>query len=267
MNYSKWFEKTNNFTPHPWQVELGQAPDLVNRLLRFPTGLGKTLGIASAWYFNTIEKPSAKWPRRLVWCLPSRVLVEQTANELRKLFTTACEASGARPLDVHVLMGGEESSPWHLSPSAPCALVGTQDMLLSRVLGRGYASARARWPIEYGLLNQDCLWVIDEVQLHGVGLATSVQLEMFRGDDADEQKLLRPSATWWMSATLQPSWLETVDSASRLCDLRDNMLQVQPQVRKAGAWKIRKPLQCGQAGRFCQAMGPGYQQCTCESVS
>jgi len=33
-------------------------------------------------------------------------------------------------------------------------------MLLSRALNRGYASGRARWPVEFGLLNQDALWVM-----------------------------------------------------------------------------------------------------------
>ena len=27
----------------------------------------------------------------------------------------------------------------------------------------------ARWPLDFGLLNQDCLWVMDEVQLMDVG--------------------------------------------------------------------------------------------------
>ncbi len=59
-------------------------------------------------------------------------------------------------------------------------LIGTQDMLLSRALNRGYALGRARWPLPYGLLNNDCLWVFDEVQLMGSGLATTAQLAAFR---------------------------------------------------------------------------------------
>src|ERR1700677_3432131 len=86
----------------------------------------------------------------------------------------------------------------------------TQDMLLSRALNRGFASARARWPMEFGLLNHDTLWVMDEVQLMDVGLATSAQLQAFRAEDYG--KRLRPSHSWWMSATLQPEWLMSVDT-------------------------------------------------------
>lgn len=54
-------------------------------------------------------------------------------------------------------------------------LIGTQDMLLSRLLNRGYGMTRYRWPMQLGLLGNDCLWVMDEVQLMGTGLATTVQ--------------------------------------------------------------------------------------------
>jgi hypothetical protein len=48
-------------------------------------------------------------------------------------------------------------------------------MLLSRALNRGYGMSRYRWPMHFGLLNNDCLWVMDEVQLMGSGLTTSLQ--------------------------------------------------------------------------------------------
>ncbi len=36
-------------------------------------------------------------------------------------------------------------------------------MLLSRALNRGYATGRARWPLEFGLLSHDALWILDGV--------------------------------------------------------------------------------------------------------
>ncbi|OYT68348.1 MAG: hypothetical protein CFK52_15225, partial [Chloracidobacterium sp. CP2_5A] len=95
-------------------------------------------------------------------------------------------------------------------------LIGTQDMLLSMALNRGYGSARARWPMEYGLLNVDCLWVMDEIQLMDVGLATSAQLQAFAATDEKAGKLPRPRRTWWMSATLQRDWLR---KAPALCNV------------------------------------------------
>ena len=74
-------------------------------------------------------------------------------------------------------MGGEEPDDWDRHPEADVILVGTQDLPLSRALNRGYAMSRYRWPLEFGLLNNDCLWVFDEVQLMGDALATSTQLQ------------------------------------------------------------------------------------------
>ena len=70
-------------------------------------------------------------------------------------------------------------------PERPAVLVGTQDMLLSRALMRGYASSRALWPMEFALLHEDAQWVFDEVQLMGAGRATSAQLEAFRLSEAE----------------------------------------------------------------------------------
>lgn len=202
--------------PHPWQLELAIQPGIGNRLIRIPTGMGKTYGVLGAWLWNRIHRQDAAWPRRLVWCLPMRVLVEQVAAEIE----AALQRMGGSAADVpvHILMGGADTAAWQIEPEREAVLVGTQDMLLSRALNRGYAASRARWPMEFGLLNQDCLWIMDEVQLMDVGLATSAQLQAFRDDDAP--KALRPCTTWWMSATLQPAWFtKSPDTASLMAAL------------------------------------------------
>ncbi len=113
-------------------------------------------------------------------------------------------------------------------------------MLLSRALNRGYACARARWPMEFGLLNHDALWVMDEVQLMDVGLATSAQLQAFRQDDRG--KSLRPCHTWWMSATLQPDWLRSVDTARHHENWASEPCMVPAAQRRGGLWDIEKSL-------------------------
>jgi CRISPR-associated endonuclease/helicase Cas3 len=143
-----------------------------DRLIRIPTGMGKTEAVLAAWLWHAVEHRRTDWPRRLVWCLPMRVLVEQT-EQVAKTLAARMPADG-RP-EVYVVMGGEDVAEWFLFPERPAILIGTQDMLLSRALNRGYASARARWPVEFGLLNQDALWVMDEVQLMDVGLCISAQ--------------------------------------------------------------------------------------------
>jgi CRISPR-associated endonuclease/helicase Cas3 len=76
-------------------------------------------------------------------------------------------------MKVHVLMGGVDTEQWYLHPERPAMLIGTQDMLLSRALNRGYAASRFHWPIDFGLLNNDCVWVFDEPQLMASGVSTS----------------------------------------------------------------------------------------------
>jgi CRISPR-associated endonuclease/helicase Cas3 len=138
-------------------------------------------------------------------------------------------------------MGGEDEREWFLHPERPAVIIGTQDMLLSRALNRGYATSRARWPMEFGLLSQDALWVMDEVQLMDVGLATSAQLQAFR--DEDQSKHLRPCNTWWMSATLRPGWLRTVDTAPRYEDWVASTLELPAQDQSGGIWNTNKELE------------------------
>ncbi|MBP7864679.1 MAG: CRISPR-associated endonuclease Cas3'' [Acidobacteria bacterium] len=220
-SFRDFFQKlTGHNAPHDWQNELAAQEDCCNRLIRVPTGFGKTHGILAAWLWHRVKRRDNRWPRRLVWCLPMRVLVEQTENEaLAALGSLGILWDGGThegKVGVHLLMGGADGGDWPLYPEECAVLIGTQDMLLSRAMNRGYAAARARWPMEFGLLNQDALWVMDEVQLMDFGLATSAQLQAFRDDDSEEKRSLRPCRTWWMSATLQRGWLEKSPDTTRL---------------------------------------------------
>ena len=205
--------------PDRWQRELahGDWP----RVLVAPTGSGKTAAVTLSWVLRRLHSPNVT-PRRLVWCLPMRTLVEQTASIVREwceqLSTSGVNGAGAIPgADaVHVLMGGVDNGGWLDCPEKPSVIVGTQDMLLSRALMRGYASSRATWPMEFALLHEDAQWVFDEVQLMGAGRATSAQLEAFRRTEATRTAregipVSLPSRSLWISATLDPTWLRTVD--------------------------------------------------------
>lgn len=235
--FGDWFAKVTNYEPRPWQERLAGDEIVRSRTIRIPTGLGKTLGVLAAWAYHRLKRKDGSWPRRLVWCLPMRVLTEQTAAEAEAFL----EKAGFFPdVGVRVLMGGHETGDWHLFPERENVLVGTQDMLLSRALNRGYASARARWPMEFGLLSQDSLWVFDEIQLMDVGLATAGQLQAYRDDDAD--KHLRPIHTWWMSATLQNKWLHTVDTSRHHATWCEKPMRLDPQEQIEGPCSARKRL-------------------------
>jgi len=206
--------------PYPYQKSLSQQdwPDILD----IYTGLGKTASIIIAWLYKRHNGDTVT-PRRLVYCLPMRVLVEQTSSNavqwISNLTTQKVYSEATRPT-VHVLMGGELDQDWDFTPEQDQILIGTQDQLLSRALNRGYSMSRFRWPIHFGLLNNDCLWVMDEVQLMGEGLATTVQLQAFR----DAFKTIYPVRSVWMSATLRQSWLDTVDFSPCLDSLRSYSL-------------------------------------------
>lgn len=244
--YPTFYYQRTAHPPHPWQAELAADWRCRDRLIRVPTGMGKTLGVLAAWAFHRLGRADPTWPRRLVLCLPMRVLVEQTEAVVRdflqkmdRLWDPATAPTPGR-VGVHLLLGGAAPRDWHLYPEQEAVLIGTQDMLLSRALGRGYASPRARWPMESALLRQDALWVFDEVQLMDVGLRTAVQLQAFH--PPREIAPARPLVSWWMSATLQPKWLHTVDFAAHLPALEQTAVRIPPSDRQGPLFAARKPL-------------------------
>lgn len=195
--------------PYGYQERLALEP--WPEFLDVPTGLGKTAGVTLAWLYKRLNADPAT-PRRLIWCLPMRVLVEQTRAAMDEWLERALPLfhEAGQPLPVaYTLMGGEAEDGWAERPEDPAVVVGTQDMLLSRALMRGYGLNRYRWPMHFAVLHNDALWVYDEVQLMGPGLATSAQLEGFRRNST--MPLAKPSHSLWISATLRPDWLNTVD--------------------------------------------------------
>jgi hypothetical protein len=130
--------------PYSYQHRL--AVDPWPDLLDVPTGMGKTAAVSLAWLWKRGWREGgcrsdidATAPRRLVWCLPMRVLVEQTRDNivdwLRNLNVHG--AVGTGKVSVHVLMGGEDDvESWAEHPEEDMVLIGTQDMLLSRALMR-----------------------------------------------------------------------------------------------------------------------------------
>ncbi len=215
MNFTDFFRiaMRDATAPHDYQERLANRWDETGTVpaslaISAPTGAGKTAAVTLAWLWNRRTTQNvesrAKWPRRLVYCLPMRTLVTQTREAVDGWLRNLKEASLIeQDVAAYTLMGGNVQEDWELRPEAPAILIGTQDQLLSRALNRGYAMSRRRWPMHFGLLNNDCLWVLDEVQLMGPGLATALQLEAFRSD-ASAGKYFgteRPCVCWYMSAT------------------------------------------------------------------
>ena len=160
MTYRDFFNSATGNEPYDYQSRLAggdSGASCESKLINIPTGLGKTAAVLLAWLWNRVHLQNEKWPRRLVYCLPMRTLVEQTGGEVEKWLENVGDlkwngkGSHEAKIGLHVLMGGEETEQWDLYPEKNAILIGTQDMLLSRALNRGYGMARARWPLHFGL--------------------------------------------------------------------------------------------------------------------
>jgi CRISPR-associated endonuclease/helicase Cas3 len=199
LSYEEFFQRATGFPPYQWQKHVAESgfPDV----LPVPTGLGKTDGVVLAWAWRFLNENGE--PRHLVYCLPMRTLVRQTVERIERCF----KASNVN-IGVYQLMGGAIEEEWVRLPEKPWVLVGTQDQLLSRALNRGYAMSRFEWPVHFGLLNNDCRWIIDEVQLMGPGLWTTAQLDWMR---KKRFGTILDCPTTWMSATVGTGFLQTRD--------------------------------------------------------
>jgi len=233
QNFEEMFGQATNVKPFQYQIDVACNPNFPS-LLEVPTGMGKTAAAILGWLWRRrYAAPDIRnaTSRRLVYCLPMRVLVEQTrdcavtwlynlgllggiaefeekdGNIKLKDYEPWSGNDDPAKIRVHLLMGGEVDRDWDMYPERDAILIGTQDMLLSRALNRGYSLSRFRWPVQFGLLNNDCLWIMDEIQLMGNGLGTTTQLQAFRRMFTTAA----PVRSLWMSATMHEDWLKTVD--------------------------------------------------------
>lgn len=207
MKFDDFFRVATGAGSYEFQRIFAMAPVLPD-LLEAPTGSGKTATAVLGWLWRRRHGTAAQKAEsghRLVFCLPMRTLVEQTEKSVQKWRTNL----GLTPaeLGVHLLLGGAVDDDWEGHPDRDTVLIGTQDQLLSRALMRGYAMSRYKWPIHFALLHNDCTWIMDEVQLMGVGASTAAQLQAFR----ERFKVAGSAKTVWMTATLAEGSLRTVD--------------------------------------------------------
>lgn len=255
QNYAEWFAEITKKIPFPYQERLATETELPI-LLNVPTGAGKTAAAVLSWLWRRRYADVAtcqRTPRRLVYCLPMRTLVEQTHTEVEAWLE---KAGLSDEIGLHLLMGGAVSNDWEAHPEKDCILIGTQDQLLSRALNRGYGMSRYKWPIHFALLNSDCLWVMDEVQLMGAGLRTTAQLQGFRelfGTCGTTRSL-------WMSATLDSDLLQTVNYKPDLsqahqltdADLLNDTLNLRMQSQKR---LVKAKMECiGKESDYAQEL-------------
>lgn len=207
MRFADFFQAATTTAPYAYQRSFAAA-ELFPDLLEAPTGSGKTATAVLGWLWRRLhgsQEQRTEAGRRLVFCLPMRTLVEQTERAVLQWRERL--GLGPEQLGVHMLLGGAVDDSWEGHPDRDTILIGTQDQLLSRALMRGYGMRRYRWPVHFALLHNDCTWVMDEVQLMGVGASTAAQLQAFR----ERFQVAGSAKTVWMTATLAEGRLRTVD--------------------------------------------------------
>ena len=73
---------------------------------------------------------------------------------------------GENGVSVSTLRGQlADNREWSLDPSRPAIVIGTVDMIGSRLLFSGYRSSYKLRPLEAGLLGRDVLLILDEAHL------------------------------------------------------------------------------------------------------
>lgn len=169
------------------------------QLVDLPTGAGKTELVivwllALAWY-GTNHPERQTVPRRLVWIVNRRVLVQQVfaiATELREKLTPGSATELVEVCAGLRALGGTESEvfqvvelrgqivtdrDWAIRPAMPQLIIGTVDQIGSRLLFQGYGLGKWGRPQQAGLLGVDAWVAVDEAHLVPAFVLTLRQLQ------------------------------------------------------------------------------------------
>ncbi len=169
-----------------WQRRLLDEWLLAGRIpmaVDVPTGLGKTKTM-TAWLIA--RAVGAPLPRRLAYAVDRRAVVDQATTEAETLARAMREILDDRSIDqasrsrwsknlgldeselsISTLRGQfVDNRKWMNRPHSASIIVGTVDMIGSRLLFSGYGTRSATMrSAQAGLLGSDCLVVLDEAHL------------------------------------------------------------------------------------------------------
>ena len=161
-------------TPFPWQKKIFNRflQGTIERSLDIPTGLGKT-AVMALWL--VARACGGKLPRRLVYVVDRRAVVDQATDIARRLracverddaLKRALDIPANRSFPISTLRGQHvDNRDWLEDPAAAAIIVGTVDMVGSRLFFEGYGTTRKMRPYQAGLMGADTLVVLDEAHL------------------------------------------------------------------------------------------------------
>jgi CRISPR-associated endonuclease/helicase Cas3 len=212
MAFDDDFKLLTGHPPFPWQRVLyerfviGDFPKTCD----LPTGLGKT-SVITLWLLALAR--NSRLSRRLVYVVNRRTVVDQAtaeaerlraqllapeARHLREAFDALAAVPAPHPLAISTLRGEfADNAEWRRDPSRPAIIVGTVDMVGSRLLFSGYGCGFRSKPLHAGLLGQDALLIHDEAHLELAfqALLTAIASEQQRSGEPRPLRVLSLSAT------------------------------------------------------------------------
>ena len=208
--------------PFHWQLRLlrrlldNDLPSVVD----VPTGLGKT-SIMALWLIALAE--GANLPRRLIYVVDRRAVVDQATRFAKRIKDNLPPevagrlGLGSAGLPISTLRGGfADNREWLQDPSRPAVIVGTIDMIGSRLLFEGYGVSRRMRPYHAGLLGVDSLVLLDEAHLCPPFEALLRQVEMHRDSQLGPKDVMHwsPPPFRLMSLSATGRELASVPSSS-----------------------------------------------------
>src|SRR6266496_3819293 len=120
QDFGEFFGRATGHTPHGYQVRIARGG--MPAVVQAPTGTGKT-GVILAWLWQWLHGTDrSDVPRRLMYALPQRSLVEQVAGEAGRWLVNLGLAD---EVALHVVMGGAGKSQrqWRLDMHRPAIVV------------------------------------------------------------------------------------------------------------------------------------------------
>ncbi|MBL8205164.1 MAG: type I-U CRISPR-associated helicase/endonuclease Cas3 [Blastocatellia bacterium] len=195
LNFDSTFEALMGYKPLRWQTRLynrlrmGDIPPGCD----LPTGLGKS-SVIPIWLIafasQIIEGKISCLPRRLIYIVNRRTVVDQatqiaerlrhrilgqvtvndafveSVNQLKLALQKATAVNTDLPIAISTLRGElADNQEWKTDPARPSIIVGTIDMIGSKLLFSGYGDSYRVSPQHAGLVGQDTLIVHDEAHL------------------------------------------------------------------------------------------------------
>ena len=202
-------------SPFPWQRRLWnhllQADFDACSPCSLPTGMGKT-SIIPIWLIALAGHPD-RVPRRLVYVVNRRTVVDQATDEAKRIrerlvsgaapdlcnkLQEMCAIPTAEPLAISTLRGQfADNAEWRIDPSRPAVIIGTVDMIGSRLLFSGYGTGFKSRSVHAGLLGQDALLIHDEAHLEPAfqSLLNAIVKEQRKARDIRPLRVVELTAT------------------------------------------------------------------------